>query len=284
MNANIATVDALTKHALEVAIHAAKAGGERILHFFKEGSYQVQTKKDTSLQTTGDISAEAAILQELHSAFPDHNISSEEQGFFSPTTSSAYSWNVDPLDGTENFVLNIPYFSSSIALYAHQKIVLAVVYNPITGDLFTAIRGQGAFLNGNPLLLSQQKDLHKSRVFFIPDFVTKQQPATIRLRELLYHSCRRVLDTWSPALDWCLVASGKVDFIVSIIDGPLLADESAGKLILEEAGGKVTGYLFAPAPHKKISVLVGSSATSLHEQALQLIEKAHDQDNKRASD
>lgn len=167
-----------------------------------------------------DLASEQIILRMIQEAFPEHSIKSEERGHI-PSASSAYQWLVDPLDGTENFTLGIPYFSSSITLCEHGLPLVAVVYNPVTNELFTAQKGQVARRNGEPLHVSAHNTLHGGRVFFIPDFTTKRQPESIWLRNLLYSHCRRVLDTWSSALDWCLVASGRVDLVVAVAGTPI---------------------------------------------------------------
>jgi myo-inositol-1(or 4)-monophosphatase len=110
--------------------------------------------------------------------------------------------------------------------------------------------------------------LKGSRAFFIPDFTTKREQKTASLRNKLYGQCRRVLDTWSPALDWCLVANGKVDIVVSISDRPIRPD--AGTLILEEAGGKVTDFDNSEFNDDNNGRVIGSNSL-LHDQLLQLI-------------
>ncbi len=255
-----------TQSAMAVAEEAARASGEILLKYFRADAYRTRYKEDTSLQTTADLESEQVIIDTIKSNFPGHSIDSEESGFF--CTSSPYKWLVDSLDGTENFVLGIPYFSSSITLCQENVPQIAVVYSPVTGDLYTAERGKGAFLNGTRINVSKEARLKGSRAFFIPDFTTKRMPNTACLRNKLYGQCRRVLDTWSPALDWCLVASGKVDLVVSISNRPMQPD--AGTLILEEAGGKVTDFDNIIFNNANSGRIVGSNSL-LHDQLLQLI-------------
>ncbi len=255
-----------TELAMAVAIEAARASGEILLKYFREDAYRTRYKEDTSLQTTADLELEQAIINTIKSNFPEHSIDSEEHGYF--CTLSSYTWIIDALDGTENFVLGIPYFSSSITLCKENVPQIAVVYNPVTEDLYTAERGYGAFLNGTRIGVSNKVQLKGSRAFFIPDFDTKRFPKTTCLRNKLYGNCRRVLDTWSPALDWCLVASGKVNSVVSISHRPIKPD--AGILILEEAGGKITDFQNRAFNDDNNGHIVGSNAL-LHDQLLQLI-------------
>jgi len=251
---------------MRVAVDAVRAGGDILLKYFKGGIYRTRSKKDTSLQTTADLASEKAILQIIQKSFPDHSISSEEQGLLR-STSSEYQWLVDPLDGTENFVLGIPYFSSSIALCRNNKPEIAVVYNPFTDELYSAIKGRGAKMNGNSLRLVRDVALKGCRAFFIPDFDTKRQKQTARFRDKLYAQCRRLLDTWSPALDWCLVAGGKVDLVVALANTAVPPD--AGTLILEEAGGIVTDFAGNLFSNDNNGCIVGCSSETLHRQFLQ---------------
>jgi myo-inositol-1(or 4)-monophosphatase len=252
--------------AMAVAVEAAKAGGQILLKYYKEGVYSTKYKQDTSLQTTADLESEQAIIDRIVSDFPDHSIDSEENGLM--PSSSLYKWLIDPLDGTENFVLGIPYFSASITLCEEGRPLIAVVYNPVTDDLYTAEKDKGAFLNGTRINVSDEAQLKRSRACFIPDFATKRMHKTACLRDKLYGQCRRVLDTWSPALDWCLVANGKVDIVVSVAENPIQPD--AGTLILEEAGGKITDFDNRSFNFDNNGRIVGSNSL-LHDQLMQLV-------------
>lgn len=265
--------------AMGVAIEAATVGGKVLVKYYEEGVYKTRYKEDTSLQTTADLESERVIIDTILHDFPDHSIDSEERGHI-PSSSSytPFTWLVDSLDGTENFFLGIPYFSSSITLCEDGCPLIAVVYNPITEELYTAAKGKGAWLNGNRIGVSNKTHLKGCRAFFIPDFSTKREPDTTRLRDTLYMQSRRLLDTWSPALDWCMVANGKVDVVVSISKYSMYPD--AGTLILEEAGGKVTDFHNNVVRKENNARIVGSNSL-LHDQLLQLIEEgyyAHDHD------
>ena len=270
---------AILEDAASVAIDAAKAGGEVLLHYYKMGIYKRRMKDDTSYQTTADLEAERVILHHIQRCFPDHSVYSEEAGQ-TFTSGSPYRWMIDPLDGTDNFVLGIPYFSSSITLFEQNQPVLAVVYNPVTDELYTAERGKGARLNGDLLRVSATTSLQQCKTFFIPDFHTKRLPATVVLRERLYERCRRVLDTWSPALDWCLIARGKADLLVAVTTHPLQPD--MGTLFLEEAGGRITHFKGKEIGQRVPGYLVASNGTLLHTQVLEIIhEKGGDHDGDR---
>lgn len=257
----------LVAQALKIATRAVKEGGEALLPLYRRGTYRTSVKGDTSLQTEADLLAEEIIIARLQGAFPGHTIESEERGLLA-RPASPFSWKIDPLDGTENFVLGIPYFSSTATFLIHNEPWAAVVYDPVMEALYTAERGKGARLNGVALHVSRTHDLKGCRAFLIPDFATKHHEQTVALRQKLHARCRRVLDTWSPALDWCLVASGKADLVVAVAHEPIAPD--AGMLILKEAGGEVTDFLNNPFTGENQTALVGSNGRELHAQFLQL--------------
>lgn len=256
------------KDIKRVAIEAVQIGGKVLLNYYSKRAYGTHTKSDTSLQTEADIAAEQAIIEYVRAAFPDHSIESEEQGLLT-VGQSPYRWRIDPLDGTENFVLGLPYFSSTLALSYDGRLEVAVVYEPITGNLYTAARGEGAWLNNERLHVSQTSQTNNCRAFLIPDFVTKRQAPIVSLRHELFMRCRRVLDTWSPALDWCLVSSGKADLVIAVAGQPIIPN--AGILMLEEAGGRITDFYGQAFTGQDQCYLIGSNSTELHTQLLKLI-------------
>ena len=257
------------RRAKEVAVEAAQGAGAILLQEYQQRSYRTRTKADTSLQTDADLAAEQAMLACIHTAFGDHTIESEEQGVWK-VGASPYRWKIDPLDGTENFVLGLPYFSSTLLLSYDDQPVVAVVYEPVTHTLYTAERDAGAWLNGERMQVSHTHDFRQCRIFLIPDVVTKREALTALVRQELYQRCRRVLDTWSPALDWCLVASGRADLVVALAGEPLTPD--AGTLILEEAGGRITDFSGKRFTGRAQRRLIGSNGTDLHDQLLQCIQ------------
>src|SRR5579883_1841216 len=138
------------RRAKEVAVEAAQVAGAILLQEYQQRSYRTRTKADTSLQTDADLAAEQAMLACIHTAFGDHTIESEEQGVWK-VGASPYRWKIDPLDGTENFVLGLPYFSSTLLLSYDDQPLVAVVYEPVTDTLYLAEREAGACQNGKVL-------------------------------------------------------------------------------------------------------------------------------------
>jgi myo-inositol-1(or 4)-monophosphatase len=263
------------RRAKEVAVEAAKVAGDILLKEYQQRRYRTRTKADTSLQTGADLAAEQAILACIHTAFGDHTIESEEQGVWK-VGASPYRWKIDPLDGTENFVLGLPYFSSTLLLSYDDQPVFAVVYEPVTHNLYTAERDAGAWLNGERIQVSHTHDFRQCRTFLIPDFVTKRETLTALVRQELYQRCRRVLDTWSPALDWCLVESLRADLVVALAGSPLTPD--AGTLILEEAGGRITDFSGQRFNGRKQRCLIGSNGTELHDRLLHVLDRLQEKE------
>ncbi|HJP99372.1 MAG TPA: inositol monophosphatase family protein [Rhodanobacteraceae bacterium] len=142
----IGTDAAFLDHALDVALAAARAAGERVMEHFDRG-VEVEIKADATPVTIADREAEDIIRSALRGAFPDHAILGEELG---REGSGAFLWLVDPLDGTKSFVRGTPFFSTQIALMHERELVLGVSHAPAWGETMWARRGGGAFLDGKP--------------------------------------------------------------------------------------------------------------------------------------
>lgn len=148
---------------LDVAVEAAKSAGEVIRRGFYETKH-VEHKGVVDLVTETDKACEELIFDHLKKNFPTHKFIGEETSAALGTSelTDDPTWIVDPLDGTTNFVHGFPFVCVSIGLTIEKVPIVGVVYNPIIGELFTGIRGQGAFLNGSPIKASQQSELVKS--------------------------------------------------------------------------------------------------------------------------
>lgn len=223
-----------------VAVAAAQQAGKLIADATRT-DFRVDYKQGTrtNLVTEVDRRAEAAIIEALSQAFPDHRILAEEGGEGSQQA-SPYQWVVDPLDGTTNFAHGFPAFCVSIALEVEGRIVLGVVYDPLRQELFEAEAGHGAFLNGEQLRVSPTATLDTS--LLVTGFAYDQEGR----RSNLEHFSRLVLQaqgirrTGSAAMDLCYVASGRIDGFWEMKLCPW--DVAAGSLIVTEAGGLITDF------------------------------------------
>ena len=196
-----------------------------------------RNKGAVDLVTEWDMKSEAAIRKIIGSALPGHAILGEEGG--GTLAREGWLWVVDPLDGTTNFVHRLPYFSISIACQKDGQTVAGGVFAPMTGELFLAERGGGAFLNDERIAVSPVDGLE--RALFVTGYPYDRSGWVEPLQRLLGNAlanvqCLRRMG--SAALDLCHVANGVFDVYVEFELKPW--DIAAGVLILEEAGGKVT--------------------------------------------
>ena len=229
----------------EVAGRAARSAGELLKHKFGKVHHIVK-KGDIDLVTEADLAAEEIILKMLRNHFPKDNILSEEAG--ARDLSSARTWVVDPLDGTTNFAHGFPFFAVSIALEIDKEMVLGIVYNPFMGEFFEARKGQGAFLNGRPIHVSNARNLSESLLAtgFPYDIRERSNRIFERFRNMVVGS-RGVRRAGSAAIDLCYVAAGRLDGLWEENLKPW--DTAAGAVIVLEAGGKLStceGRVFTP--------------------------------------
>lgn len=203
-----------------------------------ENNLGVRHKSLIDLVTRYDNESEAYLLGEIRRRFPGHSILSEESGALEGGD-PATQWIIDPLDGTVNFAHGIPHFAVSIAFAVNGVVELGVVYDPMRAECFSAGRGQGAWLNGEPLRVSQVQDLDSSLLVtgFAYDIRTRPDK---NLKEyarlaLLSQGVRRL---GTASLDLCYVAGGRFDGYWELNLNPW--DLAAGALIAAEAGARVT--------------------------------------------
>jgi myo-inositol-1(or 4)-monophosphatase len=231
---------ACDKTSLErrVAIDAARAAG-RLLRDELSGARHIAYKgSPTNLVTEMDQRAEALILERIRRAFPDDAILAEEQG--AATGRSGRRWIVDPLDGTPNYAHGLPLFGVSIALESARRLVLGVVYDPARDELFVAERGGGATLNDAPIRVSATGALEQS--LLVTGFPYNiRETADTNLAEYAAFSlrARAVRRLGSAVIDLAYVACGRFDGYWELRLGAW--DVAAGAVLVEEAGGRITG-------------------------------------------
>ena len=226
---------------LETAIFAAKEAGKIHKKYFNK-NFEIKTK-DTpfDLVTVADIEAEKKIVEVIRECFPGHNFLGEENKY--EKTESEYIWIIDPLDGTNNFAHSLPIFCVSIALAKNDELLLGVIYDPLRDELFYAEKGKGAFLNEQIIGVSNTDKLAGSLLItgFYYDRGREMMETLDKIRQFLQLNITGVRRLGSAALDLCYVACGRASGFWEYILNPW--DFSAGKLIVEEAGGIVTGRL-----------------------------------------
>jgi len=194
----------------------------------------IEYKGDINLVTEVDRACEEAILKILRAHYPDHQILTEESGLFEKP--SEFKWIIDPLDGTTNFAHGYPYYAVSIALEQAGTIQVGVVYDPVQDELFEAIRGQGARLNGKPISVSQNDSLKRSLLAtgFAYDVQQSSHNNLDHFADFILCS-QAVRRDGAAALDLAYVACGRYDGFWELNLWPW--DVAAGSLLVTEAGG-----------------------------------------------
>jgi myo-inositol-1(or 4)-monophosphatase len=232
-----------------VWIDVAKQAAEHAGRFLQERFLQqlvpdLELHNDVKLPE--DKESERRIIDVLRRHFPTHTIFSEEIGRIPGDDENI--WIVDPLDGTNNYFIGYPYFSVSIALQHRGELVLGVVYNPVAGQMFWAEKGKGAYLNGQRLSVNNRTELEKAVGTYIRgrNSVTKEEELDFT-RPFVLHT-KRLMRNIAPALDWCLLARGWIDYIVMHRSG--IMDVAAGILIAQEAGARLTDWQGNPYLHQ----------------------------------
>lgn len=256
----------------DISALARSAGGIILRHFAAPIPTSVKgTRSD--IVTAADTEAEVCIVSALRARFPDHHIVGEEGGGQgAPAASAPYHWFVDPIDGTVNFAAKLPHFCTSIALATPERQpLLGVVYDPTRRELFTAVKGRGAALNGQPLRVTQTAGLNDAVVStgFPYDKHTNPDNNLKEWAAFLKH-IRGERRLGSAALDLCYVAAGRLDGYWEQQLNPW--DVMAGMLIAREAGGTVTDYTGDANPQRLDKGRYVASNGRIHAAMLQVLQ------------
>jgi myo-inositol-1(or 4)-monophosphatase len=227
---------------LNVAVRACRAAGRIQLAAFGTAP-PVEHKGEIDLVTAIDRASEKAILAILGRAFPGHGVLAEESD---PHTGDAeHLWVVDPLDGTTNYSRGFTYFCVSVALARAGRVIVAAVYQPLLDEMFTAVRGAGAFLNGRPLRVSAQARLDQAFLATgFPYDIRRSRRTNIGHFASFATRCLAIRRAGAAALDLAYVAAGRFDGFWELKLRPW--DIAAASLLIEEAGGRVTGLSGRP--------------------------------------
>ncbi|MDW8109889.1 MAG: inositol monophosphatase family protein [Candidatus Kryptonium sp.] len=253
---------------LSSAIEIAKEAGKFLKMNIGKVKNIERKKEEINLVTEIDKASERKIIQYIKSKFPHHDILSEESG--ASVEKSDYKWIIDPLDGTTNYTHSFPVFCVSIALEYKGEVILGVVYDPNFDELFYAEKGKGAFLNGKRISVSKTDVLIKSMLATGFPYNVKENPDNcIEHFVNFLMSAQAIRRLGSAALDLVYVACGRLDGFWEVDLNPW--DVAAGKIIVEEAGGKVTDFY-----GNKFNIYTKGIVASngiIHEQMLEVIKK-----------
>ncbi|BAE75047.1 Inositol-1-monophosphatase [Sodalis glossinidius str. 'morsitans'] len=226
---------------LNIAIRAARKAGNFIAkHYETPDAVEASQKGTNDFVTNVDREAERLIVEVIRKSYPQHAIIGKESGELAGEDNDV-QWIIDPLDGTTNFIKRFPHFAVSIAVRIKGRTEVAVVYDPMCNELFTASRGQGAQLNGYRLRGGTGRDLDGTILATGFPFKQKQHSNSyIALVSKLFIQCADFRRTGSAALDLAYVAAGRVDGFFEIGLKPW--DFAGGELLVREAGGLVTDF------------------------------------------
>jgi len=268
-------MDNLDLHAaLDTAERIARQAG-MILRLHYERTPEINSKSTPiDLVTDADRASEAFIVPALQQAFPTHHIVGEEGGGYGPAPDTTpYHWYIDPLDGTTNFAHRFPVFAVSIARSGPDlRPLLGAIYDPLRDEMFKAVRGGGAYLNGRRLHVSAISELAQAlSITGFPYNRWTNPDNNVDNFENFVLRAQGVRRVGSAALDLAYLAAGRVD--VYWESGPHPWDVQAGLLCVEEAGGRVTDF------HGEVSrdalsgthILATTGLGQLHEQAIAVL-------------
>jgi myo-inositol-1(or 4)-monophosphatase len=258
---------------MQVAFEAAQVGSRIIAHYFERG-VEMRSKGSTetyNLVSDADLESEKAIVKAIHSHFPEHEVLGEEEA--QGSIEAEHLWIIDPLDGTNNFAHRIPHFAVSIAYYFRGEAQAGVVVNPIRGECYWAERGKGAFERDRRLEVCRSTSLDQVMVGvgFYYDRGAMMEATLAAVHEFFKQHIHGIRRFGTAALDLCQVADGLYGTFFEYQLFPW--DFAAGRLILEEAGGKISDGRGADLPLTKTSVLATNNL--LHAAALDIVKKYH---------
>ena len=199
----------------------------------------VRNKELNDIVTDVDIYMESKIIEKIKELFPSHSIYSEEKGEI--IGESDYTWFIDPIDGTINFTAGIPLFSTSVALKKNDETIFGLVVDYNQNDVYYAFKAKGAYCNDNKLSVSDNNKINNSILSFCltSHYNNEHIKDVLLVEEKLAPKVRGLRLVVSGAIELCWCASGKIDGVINVKPSIGLSS-AAGKLFVEEAGGKIT--------------------------------------------
>ena len=217
-----------------VAERAVRAGGDYLADAFREGAIDADYRTD-DVKAAADRAAEERVLDVVREAYPDHAIRAEESG---SAGDHRYEWVVDPLDGTNNFAAGLPSFATAACVRCDGRTEVAAVYEPLPDDLYLARRGAGVTVDGESITAGTEVSLSAGTVSFVAGLPALRdvglRATADRIESAVGAECKRVINTWSPCVDWGLLARGAIEGLVAYY--PDSYEQYTGELLAAEAG------------------------------------------------
>lgn len=256
----------------QFTVRTTKAAGAILMRYFRNlRAHDHKIKHHKEVVTKADTASNRYVVGQIRKHFPSHDIISEEME--AKLNGSQYSWIIDPLDGTNNFLAGSPVFNVVIALAYKGEPIVGVIYNPVTGDLYTARKDAGAFLNGKRISTSKIKELRDAKIIFCHGS-GKNDPSTHRrIYDILHPRTNGTRMFGSAGEEFGGVAHGGFGAFVFTSSTSGIWDYAAGALLVREAGGRVTDlkgkdWTMRLKPHRNVVVV---SSGPLHKKLLLLI-------------
>ena len=247
---------------LKVAIAAAEVGEKITSGYFSDMSSagvieKNQDQQSEGLVTKADVESEQAIVTTIRETFPDHYFLAEEE--HSDSVDADHLWIIDPLDGTNNFAHGIPHFAVSVAYYRNGQPHCGAVLNPVTGEMFTAVQGGGAFLNSQPVQVNTHQRLNQTIVAtgFYYDRGRIMKATLAAMNDLFEQDIHGIRRFGAAALDLAYVGVGRFGGFFELTLSSW--DFAAAALFVREAGGIVTTCRGEPLLLQKTSILATNS-------------------------
>jgi len=229
--AGVPTPEALA----ETAEAAVRSAGDYLAERFRDGGTVGEYRTD-DVKAEADEAAEELIFEAIRGEFSGHTLHGEESG---RSGDGRVEWIVDPLDGTNNYAIDYPSIATAVAAQVDGETLVAAIHEPLVDDCYVAVRGAGATVNGEPLSVTpRDRPLDRSTISLVvglPAVRDEELRAEAdAVRRALSDRCKRVLETWSPCVDWGLLARGSIAGIVCAYPDPF--EQEAGELLASESG------------------------------------------------
>lgn len=242
--------------ALDVAREVAIEGGNMIRERFLTEK-KISFKGRSDIVTDVDLEVESLVLDKVRYEYPDFSVLAEES---SPIqTNSEYTWVIDPIDGTRNFAEGIPHFCILVALAKGSDVELGITYDPIKEELFTAQRGMGAFLNGEPISVTDKVEISECLLGFDLGYLDQKARTALDMIRSLWPGFQSMRLMGSAGLGMAYASAGRLDLYFHHSLSPW--DMAAGLILAREAGGAVVDRQGNPANLFTPSVIVSNPRT-----------------------
>jgi myo-inositol-1(or 4)-monophosphatase len=277
---SVAPANILYRHARDSAVSAALKAAEYIRASTGEiDEADIRSKGLHDLVTRVDEESQRLIVDMLREEFPDHGFLAEEELKMPEEESgdteaeSSFLWIIDPLDGTTNFTRSIPPYAVSIGLQDKGELVVGVVLDIPSGDLFTAVKGDGTYMNGKRVSVSRTSRLANGMVTTgFPYRSFGHIDSYLSVLRRFMQTCRGVRRPGSAAVDLAWIACGRFDGFFET--GLMPWDVAAGMVLVREAGGKITDYTGGTSP--RLGAQIVATNSHVHEEMLSILSPMKD--------